>query len=156
MYAFGITMWEVYARAEPYENEDAQSVLIAVANLDLAVDTSGLSAKRPKMPDDIAVEAQRIIRDCWHTDASCRPPSEEIDRMLKTLDPRTMGPTSSTAGWGKSVLSPVGAKGKRAPKLFFNSAFPKRVAEKMAMAQTVQVTPAAVEMCGAKQSRKQG
>lgn len=141
VFAFGVTMWEVYARAEPYAGEEAQGVLMAVANLNVAVD-SGLSAKRPKMALNTAVEAQRIIKDCWHTDPSCRPPSEEIDRMLRTLDPRSMGPPprQSLLRHSETASSPsLSYKGKqqRAPTFYFHATFPLRVADKLAAGQAV-------------------
>jgi hypothetical protein len=55
--------------------------------------------------------------------------------MLKTLDPRTMGP--SRAGSDMTAAAASG-KGKRRPVVFFYDAFPKRIADMMAMGRTVQ------------------
>ena len=67
IYAFGMTVWEVYARADPYGGEDGGTVIAAVADLNRAEE------KRPVIPKDCPAEVASIIRACWQNTSSQRP-----------------------------------------------------------------------------------
>ncbi|EKX51315.1 hypothetical protein GUITHDRAFT_66208, partial [Guillardia theta CCMP2712] len=71
-FAFGILLWEVYSRQEPYDGEDLQTVLKEVADLTLA------EPKRPKIPPNIPKHAVTLMEDCWHNDPATRPTFNEI------------------------------------------------------------------------------
>jgi len=86
IYSFGITLWEVYARQEPYFGEDGGEVIEALVDVDNAVE------KRPVMPSDCPVEVAAIMKACWHKDPNLRPRFDEVERMLKSLDTNSMGP----------------------------------------------------------------
>ena len=85
MYAFGLTLWEVYARADPYEGLDVKAVVAGVK------DTACAQEMRPVLPPKIPAEIAVLIKSCWHQDPSCRPKANEVGRTLKTLDVSAMG-----------------------------------------------------------------
>jgi len=145
VYAFGITIFEVYARREPYADEDPRQVLDEVADPSTAVSSTGRSTRRPRIPDNCPDSVERIMRECWHSDPSCRPSCEEVDRMLKTLDTQTMGP-QGTRGFGRTsstaealTLGNKFARGASSSvRNLLHDVFPKRIAEKLIAGQKIQ------------------
>ena len=67
LYALGVTIWEVYARAEPYAGEDVLEVL------SLVKDTSREQDKRPAIHADFPTEICALMQSCWHKLPSSRP-----------------------------------------------------------------------------------
>lgn len=77
VYSFGIILYEVYSRREPYEGEDASLVLREVANP--AVN------KRPPIPAACPTHVISLMTDSINGDPNLRPSFEEIDLRLKRL-----------------------------------------------------------------------
>lgn len=81
MYAFGITLFEVFACAEPYaEHPDALSVLQRVA------DTAADPPFRPALPAHTPPLFRELCRRCWHPEPAARPSFAQIAIEIKTLD----------------------------------------------------------------------
>jgi len=139
VYAFGITLFETYTRSEPYAEDDPGQVLNEVAD--------PTRERRPIIPAQCPPEVVRIIKECWHSDPTCRPSCEEVDRMLKTLDPQSMGPPQ-LSGFQRSPsdrVVPVGKLLRETPddggarvQALLHEVFPKRVAEQLLAGQKIQ------------------
>eukprot|EP00980_Cylindrotheca_fusiformis_P000763 scaffold183_cov112-Cylindrotheca_fusiformis.AAC.2 len=78
VYAFGIVLYEIYSRREPYDGEDPTTVLHLVADK--------LVQKRPPIPQHMPAQIQSLMQDCIQNDASLRPTFQEIDMRLKRMD----------------------------------------------------------------------
>ena len=96
VYAFGIVLFEVYSRQEPYMGEETEQVLQQVG------DVSRPAPKRPGVPTGCPEGVAQLMQDCWGNAAELRPPFDEIERRLKAL-------TSSSA----DPLAHLGAEGRR-------------------------------------------
>lgn len=81
MYAFGITLFEVFACAEPYAAEpDALSVLQRVADASLE------PPFRPALPPHTPPLFRELCRRCWHPERAVRPSFAQIALEIKSLD----------------------------------------------------------------------
>eukprot|EP00980_Cylindrotheca_fusiformis_P007596 scaffold1582_cov93-Cylindrotheca_fusiformis.AAC.5 len=78
VYAFGIVLYEIYSRRDPYDAEDPTAVLHLVADK--------LVQKRPPIPQHMPAQIQSLMHDCIQDDASLRPTFQEIDLRLKRLE----------------------------------------------------------------------
>eukprot|EP00980_Cylindrotheca_fusiformis_P006882 scaffold1442_cov128-Cylindrotheca_fusiformis.AAC.3 len=78
VYAFGIFLYEIYSRRDPYDGEDPTAVLHLVADK--------LVQKRPPIPQHMPAQIQSLMQDCIQDDASMRPTFQEIDLRLKRMD----------------------------------------------------------------------
>mmetsp|Transcript_29576 Transcript_29576/g.62857 ORF Transcript_29576/g.62857 Transcript_29576/m.62857 type:complete len:940 (+) Transcript_29576:1-2820(+) len=81
VYAFGVLLYEVQTRREPYDGERLEDVLAEVSKQ--ASETGRL--KRPSIPSSTPAEMAVLMRDCWHEDPALRPHFEEVCRRLETL-----------------------------------------------------------------------
>uniref|UniRef100_A0A7S1DAK1 Guanylate cyclase n=1 Tax=Cyclophora tenuis TaxID=216820 RepID=A0A7S1DAK1_CYCTE len=119
VYSFGIMLYEVYSRKDPYEGEDHLQVLRAVA--DTAVN------KRPPVPMECPPKVASIMTDCLAGEPSQRPTFEELDLRLRRLDVENVEPGKATAVFSsKRDLKDVMAA--RNEELLFD-VFPRHVAE---------------------------
>mmetsp|Transcript_15570 Transcript_15570/g.23324 ORF Transcript_15570/g.23324 Transcript_15570/m.23324 type:complete len:622 (-) Transcript_15570:166-2031(-) len=119
VYSFGIILYEVYSRKNPYEGEDYKEVLRGVANPDVN--------KRPPVPPSCPPPIQSLMTDCLHAIPENRPTFEELDKRLKRLDVETVAPM------GKLVVSKQASKeareaAGRTEDLLFE-VFPKHIAQ---------------------------
>jgi len=119
VYSFGIILYEVYSRKDPYEGEDYKEVLRGVANPDVN--------KRPPVPPSCPPPIQSLMTDCLHAIPENRPTFEELDKRLKRLDVETVAPM------GKLVVSKQASKeareaAGRTEDLLFE-VFPKHIAQ---------------------------
>lgn len=78
VYSFGIILYEVYSRRDPYEGEDPRLVLKGVK--DQAV------KKRPPFPKHMGEALKFLMSECVEDDPSRRPSFDEIDGRLQRLD----------------------------------------------------------------------
>ena len=108
-YAFGMILYEVYSRKDPYEGEKVKRVLAEVADETIK--------KRPPVPTSCPPKAKVLMCECLESDPTKRPTFEELDLQLKRLDANTMEP-----------LGMKEAKKDRTDALLFE-VFPKQVAE---------------------------
>lgn len=108
VYSFGIIMYEMYSRKDPYEGEDPMEVLTLV--VDKAVQ------KRPTPPLHCPAENQVLMRECLVDDPEARPSFDEIDMRLKRFDTR-------------DIEQELDASASRPPSVSLFDIFPRHIAE---------------------------
>jgi serine/threonine protein kinase len=113
VYSFGILLFEVYSRREPYEGEKSTEVLRLVA--DPTVN------KRPPIPKSCPAQVQSLMTDSLVMHPEQRPSFGEVDERLKRVDVKTLEETPIVANKRKSV-------GLNATISLFDI-FPKHIAE---------------------------
>lgn len=89
-YSFGIMMFEVYARADPYDGEEFLDVLEGVVD--------PLINKRPGYPESSPPEIRSLMAECLHRLPEQRPSFETLDIVLKGMDAKTLRRHSSYQG----------------------------------------------------------
>lgn len=76
VYAFGIILWEILTRLEPYEDKEPMQIVVEVVNEDL----------RPTIPDDfMSSPLIPLMKDCWHKDPEQRPSFKVINNRLADI-----------------------------------------------------------------------
>jgi len=84
IYSFGIILYEVYSRKDPYEGEKYHDVISMIAD--------PLVNKRPPVPPSCPEPVASIMQSCLKGSGDFRPTAEEIDKELKRLDVASAGP----------------------------------------------------------------
>ena len=77
VYSFGIVMWEIASRDEPWKNVHSTSFLMN-ALLDLI-----RSGERPEIKDDWPILYVELMKRCWATDAAVRPTFAQVATLLE-------------------------------------------------------------------------
>jgi serine/threonine protein kinase len=108
VYSFGIMLYEVYARRDPYEGQPARDVLRAVAD--------PLIRKRPPAPSHMPAALKALMADCLDDDPEKRPTFEEIDTRLRRID-------------AEAALSASAASNAKNSHVSLFDIFPRHVAE---------------------------
>jgi serine/threonine protein kinase len=67
VYSFGVIMWQVLTRREPYAGRNFMGVSLDV-----------LEGKRPQIPNDCPQDFRKVMKKCWHADRDKRPLMEHI------------------------------------------------------------------------------
>jgi GAF domain-containing protein len=77
VYAFGIILWEILTRLEPYETKEPMQIVLEVVN-------DGL---RPTIPDSFTPSPLvPLMKECWNQDPSERPMFKAVvDRLEKLV-----------------------------------------------------------------------
>lgn len=75
VWSFGVTCWEIFARAEPFPEMDALTVAFAV----------GRDGQRLEVPHYVPEGIQQIIYQCWETEPESRPDFDQIVGMITNL-----------------------------------------------------------------------
>uniref|UniRef100_A0A6B2L7H3 Protein kinase domain-containing protein n=1 Tax=Arcella intermedia TaxID=1963864 RepID=A0A6B2L7H3_9EUKA len=75
VYSFGICMWEMCVRKEPYETIPGFQVIVAVAT----------KRMRPKIPATLDSRWSSLIRQCWTEDPELRPPFQELVELFEQM-----------------------------------------------------------------------
>lgn len=75
VYSFGICLWEMYSRTDPYKGVPPYQVVLNVANYGM----------RPEIGDDCPEDWAKLIADCWDEDPQKRPSFEDIIIKLENL-----------------------------------------------------------------------
>jgi serine/threonine protein kinase len=74
VYSFGIIVWEVLTRKEPYAGSNFMGVTLQV-----------LEGRRPQIPNDCPAAVRKLMKKCWHANANKRPSMEEAVTILDSL-----------------------------------------------------------------------
>mmetsp|Transcript_43011 Transcript_43011/g.82056 ORF Transcript_43011/g.82056 Transcript_43011/m.82056 type:complete len:1338 (+) Transcript_43011:58-4071(+) len=78
VFAFGVTMYEIFTRQDPYEGEDVVDVLYRLR--------SGSEPDlRPSIPEAMPAEVKELIVQCWHTDPARRLKLPAVKGMIASL-----------------------------------------------------------------------
>jgi serine/threonine protein kinase len=67
VYSFGVIMWEVLTRRQPYAGRNFMGVSLDV-----------LEGRRPQIPHDCPAHFSKVLRKCWHATPDKRPHMEEV------------------------------------------------------------------------------
>ena len=122
VYSFGIILYEVYSRQDPYKGENMTEVLNQVAN--------HLLNKRPPVPPSCPPLAASLMSDCLVANPADRPTFEDLDLRIKRLHASSVEP-------GKMRLSWQTKKEHRKSDLL-NDFFPTKVAEALREGRKVE------------------
>jgi guanylate cyclase, other len=118
IYSFGILLYEVYSRKDPYEGEATNEVLLLVSDPKVN--------KRPPTPKDCPAPMASLMSDCLVANPEERPTFVEVDQRLKRVDVAKVEPTAQiTDHRDRSTVS-----------LF--DIFPKHIAEALRDGKEVQ------------------
>jgi guanylate cyclase len=127
VYSFGIILYEVYSRKDPYEGEDPAEVLRLVADKSIA--------KRPCIPDGCPAHVQSLMNDCLVDCADQRPQFDEIDTRLKRIDSKQAEPRPSFSAFKN--FHPDGPAAAQATISLFDI-FPEHIAEALQEGRVVE------------------
>ena len=77
IYSYGICLWQMLTREQPYGNENQHVVIFGVVAYQL----------RPELKEDITGDEHyvNLIRQCWQAEAKFRPVASEIVNTLQQL-----------------------------------------------------------------------
>jgi class 3 adenylate cyclase len=131
VYAFGVVLFEVYSRQEPYTGEQTDEVLKDVANL------ARREPKRPGIPRSCPEGAAQLMQDCWHTQPDMRPPFDEIERRLKALTSTSANPLSQISAYGCDPMRRAATNKTRTEDLLYD-VFPRHIAEALRQGKSVE------------------
>ena len=96
VFSFGIILFEVYSRRDPYEGEDAEEVVRLVADKK--------AKKRPPAPHAMPEKMKALMSDCLEDDPDKRPDFEELDTRLKRIDAESAASAPSKKGSSLSLF----------------------------------------------------
>ncbi|CAB9527432.1 Ephrin type-B receptor 3 (Fragment) [Seminavis robusta] len=120
VYSFGVLLYEVISRRDPYEGEkDMKKVLRLVADKTVQ--------KRPEPPRHMPEPMKAVMRDCLEDGPHMRPSFDEIDNRLKRMDVETLGSVTSKHS---------NKKGSNSVSIF--DIFPRHIAEALRDGRTVE------------------
>lgn len=89
VYAFGIILWEILTRLEPYEDKEPMQIVVEVVNDNL----------RPSLPPPFCdASLVPLMKDCWHENPEHRPGFEKILERLLEIDAKVPADDNSIAG----------------------------------------------------------
>lgn len=108
VYSYGIMVYEVYSRKEPYDGENTAEVLRLVADPKVK--------KRPPVPLGCPAQIQSLMSDCLTEVPDERPTFEEINNRLKRMD-------------SKMVQTGEEKKSARSSTVSLFDIFPRHIAE---------------------------
>jgi len=88
IFSYGVCLWEICTREEPFENVTAAQVVIMVA----------IEKRRLSIPDSMIPEIRNLIKACWKEEPDERPAFTELMQELEDID---CGEPSSAIPWSK-------------------------------------------------------
>lgn len=113
VYSYGVLLYEVLSRKEPYEGEDAKTVLADIMDRN--------KKKCPPIPKVCPAPLASVMEECFCENPSLRPSYEEIDMRLRRFNADSVEP-------GETQWSAHYRKAARNEDLLFQ-VFPRHVAE---------------------------
>lgn len=114
MYAFGVVLFEMMTRKQPYAGEDPEVVLRDVIK----------EKRRPELPRGVPSELATIMKECWHWDAERRPTFLELERRMSHFDSLHVAERNMKRNKGNNVV--------------LDQIFPAHVARALAEGQKLQ------------------
>jgi len=139
IYSFGIILYEVYSRKDPYQGESTLEVLRDVAD--------PAKGKRPPVPPACPLKVSSIMIDCLMGDPEVRPNFEEIDMRLKRLDVESVEPGDYNLS---KRMKKMRRRQSQSEELLLDI-FPKHIADQLREGRKVRVplvvTSVGVNVC---------
>lgn len=89
MYAFGIILWEILTRLEPYEDKEPMQIVVEVVN-------DGLRPTLPPPMDQSPLVP--LMKDAWGENPEHRPSFEKILERLLQIDSQIPADDNSLYG----------------------------------------------------------
>jgi serine/threonine protein kinase len=74
VFSFGIIMWEMLTRKEPFAGRNFMGVSLDV-----------LEGRRPAIPADCTPSFRKLMKKCWHGEAKKRPAMEDVVAQLDIM-----------------------------------------------------------------------
>jgi serine/threonine protein kinase len=74
VYSFGIIMWEVLTRKQPFAGRNFMGVSLDV-----------LEGRRPQVPGDCPTDFRKMMKRCWHSSVEKRPSMEAVLGFFERL-----------------------------------------------------------------------
>ncbi|GAM26536.1 hypothetical protein SAMD00019534_097110 [Acytostelium subglobosum LB1] len=107
VYSFGIVLWEIYTRTEPYSGINSWSIPVMV--------TKG---ERPAIPNDCPSDLSKLMKACWVDKAKKRPKMKEVRLQLTKIQEvhwkNSGGGSSMSSSLGRNnSLTPNGSRKKK-------------------------------------------
>jgi len=90
VYSFGIILYELYSRQDPYEGENPTRVLNEIVDKKIN--------KRPPVPEVCPTRIAEIMKECVDANPEKRPTFEEIDLRIMRLDSVNVEPVKIGSG----------------------------------------------------------
>jgi len=115
VYSFGIILYEVYSRNDPYSGEHLLEVINEIIDTDVM--------KRPIVPDVIPPMVGNMMEECLLDDPDARPTFMEMDLRLKRLTAESVEPGNMNFS-----VQTRGTKERRANELLYDI-FPPHIAD---------------------------
>jgi serine/threonine protein kinase len=132
VYSFGITLCEVFNRAEPYAEQD-MSMKEVLARVAASSGPGGTPPLRPVVGASVPSAFATLMRRCWHAEAAMRPTMGAISAELR------IAANDEDAGAGMVTAALQAAKHRHtAESKLLNSLFPPAVAAALAEGRRVE------------------
>ncbi len=101
VYSFGIVLWEIVSREDPYAGMSHAAVAVAVIR----------DGMRPAIPEDADVKFKDLIVQCWSQDPSTRPSFLDAMTRLSTMfDSSMAGSDTFNSSHSSSSYSSISAR----------------------------------------------
>ena len=113
MYSFAITVYEIFSRKTPFEEEAPYEALRQIA-------MRQTPPKRPTIPDSCPITLQQLAHRCWAEDPKFRPTFDQVDAQLSELNISKVG---------ASLIAQKEAALKKSSVL--NDVFPAHIAKRL-------------------------
>ena len=114
VYAFGVVLFEMTTKMEPYDGEEYDDVIRGVVK----------EFKRPELPRGVPSELATIMRECWHWDPRRRPTFLELERRMSHFDSLHVAQRNMKQNRGNNVV--------------LDQVFPSHVAKALAAGQKLE------------------
>ena len=113
MYSFAITVYEIFSRKTPFEEEAPYEALRQIA-------MRQTPPKRPTIPESCPITLRELAHRCWAEEPKFRPTFDQVDSQLSELNISKVG---------ASLIAQKEAALKKSSVL--NDVFPKHIAKRL-------------------------
>jgi len=122
VYSFGIVLYEVYSREDPYAGEDLEQVIKDVCNVSIN--------RRPAVPFSMPPKVSEIMEECMKSNPKERPTFEKMDLLFKSLNSDLVEPA-------ERKMMRRGSLNRKMSNLILNC-FPPHIAEALQNGRKVE------------------